>query len=158
MTLEQAQLVVQKYVEPWNRSIGRIPLWVYLAKPGGSINIPGVTFGMTADPEKIAGMHYHLHAYLIVLREGMLPESIVTTFFHEYGHAQYELGHAVVDIIESEVAAIRSSLELCVVEGIEELAYREAEAVRAMAVDEPYRSAVERLKGDALWRKYSKKD
>ncbi len=158
MTLEQAQLIVKKYVDGWNNSNGYIPLWVHLVKPGAPVNIPGVTFGMTRDPEKIAGMHYRVNAQLIVIREGMVPESILTTFFHEYGHAKYESGRSAVDIIDSEVAAIRSSLELCVVEGLEELAYREAKAVKAMAVDEPYRSAVERLKDDALWRKYSRMD
>jgi len=114
MTLEQAQLIVKKYVDGWNNSNGYIPLWVHLVKPGAPVNIPGVTFGMTRDPEKIAGMHYRVNAQLIVIREGMVPESILTTFFHEYGHAKYESGRSAVDIIDSEVAAIRSSLELCV--------------------------------------------
>src|SRR5260370_10047423 len=151
MTYEQAQLIVKKYVDIWNHANGFIPLWVQLAKPGAPVNIPGVTFGMTADPEKIAGMHYRINAQLIVLREGMVPESILTVFFHEYGHLKYHSAHpADFNHIDSEVAAIRSSLELCAVEGLEELAYREAKAVKTMAVDEPYRSAVERLKDDTL--------
>jgi hypothetical protein len=158
MTLEQVQVIVQKYVAAWNHSNG-VPLWVHLVKPGAPVNIPGVTFGMTADPEKIAGMHYRINAQLIAIREGMVPESILTTFFHEYGHAKYDLSRpADFNVIDSEVAAIRNSLELCAVEGLEELAYREATAMKTMAVDEPYRSAVERLKDDALWRKYSRMD
>jgi len=67
--------------------------------------------------------------------------------FEEEQTSGKSLCHPPADFnhIDSEVAAIRSSLELCAVEGLEELAYREAKAVKTMGVDEPYRIAVERL-------------
>jgi hypothetical protein len=42
-----------------------------------------------------------------------------------------------------------------VVEGVEELAYREAKSVKEIAANEPYRSAVSKLAEDELWRKYT---
>ena len=85
----------------------------------------------------------------------MTPESLLVTFFHEYGHAFYEREHpGAFNEVDSEVAAICSSLELCVAEGFEELAYLEAKSVKGIAANEPYRSAVAKLADNELWRKY----
>jgi len=156
MTREEVQLILQKYVNVWNSVNSGCHLWVALANPGAAITIPNTTFGMNKDPQQVAGMNVRVHVQLIVLREDMTSESLLTTFFHEYGHACYEREHpGGIDIVDSEVAAIRSSLELCVVEGVEELAYREAKSVKEIAADEPYRSAVAKLAEDELWRKYA---
>jgi hypothetical protein len=156
MTREDVQQIVQKYVNVWNSASSGCHLWVALAKPGAAIAIPDITFGMTKDPQLVAGMNIRVHVQLIVLREDMIPESLLTTFFHEYGHACYEREHpGATNEVDSEVAAIRSSLRLCVVEGFEELAYREATSVKQIAADEPYRSAVTKLADDELWRKYA---
>lgn len=157
MTREEVQLILQKYVNIWNSANRGCHLWVALAYPGGAITIPDVTFGMNKDPHRVAGMNVLVHIQLIVLRQDMTPESLLTTFFHEYGHACYEREHpGAVNEVNSEVAAIRSSLELCVAEGCEELAYREAKSVKEIAANEPYRSAVAKLADDELWRKYAR--
>jgi hypothetical protein len=156
MTREEVQLILQKYVNAWNSANTGCHLWVALANPGAAITIPNTTFGMNKDPQQVVGMNVRVHFQLIVLREDMTPESLLTTFFHEYGHACYEREHpGAIDKVDSEVAAIRSSLELCVVEGVEELAYAEAKSVKEIAADEPYRSAVAKLADDELWRKYA---
>lgn len=150
MTLEQVQPIVQKYVNEWNAQNPNYPMWVVLAKPGDPLNIPGAMF-----PQNKAGMEQPIHAHLIVLNKNMVAESILTTFTHEYGHALYRRAH-VHDFneIDSEVAAIRSSLTILPKEGFEPLAYREAKAINEMADKEPDKSAVEKLKTDPLWRKY----
>jgi hypothetical protein len=155
MTREEVQLILQKYVNVWNGANHGCHLWVALANPGAAITIPDVTFGMSKDPQQVAGMNIRVHVQLIVLREDMTPESLLTTFFHEYGHACYEREHpGAINEVDSEVAAIHSSLELCVAEGSEELAYREAKSVKEIAANEPYRSAVAKLADNELWRKY----
>jgi hypothetical protein len=94
----------------------------------------------------LAGMNIRVHVQLIVLRQYMTPERLLTTFFHGCGHACYESEHpGAINEVDSEVAAIRSSLELCMAEGLEELAYREAKSVTEIAANEPYRSAVAKL-------------
>jgi hypothetical protein len=62
----------------------------------------------------------------------------------------------VVDVVDSDVAAIRSSLQLSIDEGREDLAFREVDAMKQMAANEPYRSAVAKLNDDTLWRKYAR--
>jgi|SRR5450755_4518474 len=104
-------------------------------------------------------MHYHVNAYVICLREDVAPESLRTTFFHEYGHAIYEKDHhAPVNVIESEMAAILSSLQLCVDEGLEPLAYLEADAIKRITATDPYKTAVDRLASNYLWRKCARLD
>jgi hypothetical protein len=158
MTSEQVQGVIDKYVDKASAA-SPIKLWVCLAKPGQALTIPGMTFGMTKDPNTVAGMHYHVNAYVICLRDDLAPESLLTTFFHEYGHATYEKDHRVTaDVIESEMAAILTSLQLCLDEGLEPLAYREADAIKKITATDPYKTAVERLAANLLWRKYARLD
>ena len=150
MTSEQVQPIVQKYVNEWNTQNPNYPMWVLLANPGDPLNIPGAMF-----PPNKAGMEQPIHAHLIVLSKNMVAESVLTTFTHEYGHALYRRGHARrFNEVDSEVAAIRSSLTILPKEGLEQLAYREAKAVNEMADKEPYKSAVQKLESDPLWRKY----
>lgn len=156
LTIEQVQPIVQKYVDEWKGHNPQYPLWVSLASPGDSINVPGVTFSTTASPK--AGMELAIHAHLIVINRSMVPESILTTFTHEYGHAQYRIVHPNdFREVDSEIAPIKSSLIILPSEGFEYLAYREASAFKEMAREEPYRSAVQRLAAYPLWRKYSEK-
>jgi len=139
MTFEDVKKIILKYVQQWNDSTPRTPLWALAA----SLK---------------AGIHFRFNGHFIVVNSDMIPESVLTTFFHEYGHAKYERDHAPIDVVESEMAAIRSSLELCTQEGFESLAYREAEAIKQIASQEPYTSAAARLSADALWRKYARLD
>jgi hypothetical protein len=154
LTLGQIQPIVQKYVSDWNSQNPEYPLWVFLVSPGDPINIPGVSFGTTENPK--AGMELSIKAHLIVINKLMVPDSILTTFTHEYGHAQYRLAHLNdFNEVDSEVAAVRSSLTILPKEGFDYLAHREAKAVREMAREQPYRGAVERLSADPLWKRYA---
>lgn len=154
LTMEQVQPIIQKYVHQWESLYPKRQMWVSLAAPGDPINIPGVTFGTPAKP--VAGMEQPINATVIVLNKTMTPDSILTTFTHEYGHAEYQEAHPNdSQEIDSEVAAVKSSLTLLPREGFEYLAYKEAKAVKEMSKDEPYRSAVQRLATDPLWIKYS---
>ena len=56
--------------------------------------------------------------------------------------------------MDSEVAAIRHSLEALSNEGLHDLAHQEAQAIMAMGSSEPYASAIRRLSDDSLWQKY----
>jgi hypothetical protein len=154
LTVEQVQPIVEKYVTEWNNRTPRHPLWVTLASPGDPINVPGVTFGAVGGLK--AGMELPICAHLIVINRIMVPESLLTTFTHEFGHAEYRVAHPNDwQEVDSEVAAIKSSLTILVKEGFDYLAFREANALKEMTRDEPYRSAIERLAADALWIKYS---
>jgi hypothetical protein len=153
MNTLDVQTIVQKYVDAWNDS-GRDQMWVNLAAPGDHLNIPGVEFG--SQDSAHAGMELPIRAHLIVLNKAMRTESLLTTFLHEYGHALYRVENpGNFDSVESEVSAIRHSLKALDAEGLPELARQEAAAVMDMTSSEPYRSAVERLKGDPLWQKYA---
>ncbi len=137
MTFEQVKNITLKYVDIWNATYPASPLWALLT-------------------DTKAGMHFRFNGFFILVNSAMVPESVLTTFFHEYGHAQYEREHHVGNVVDSEVAAIRSSLQLSTEEGLEELAFREADAIKQMAANEPYRSAVAKLNDDPLWRKYAR--
>lgn len=154
VTTEDVQRLIKKYTDTWNSDPKNVPLWVVPAAPGNAIGIPGVTF--SPDNPK-AGMNVPVHAHLIVLNKSMVPESLLSTFFHEYGHAKYEVAHQLhPDEIASEMEAIRYSLEALTSEGFTDLAYREAENVKQMANAEPYKTAVARLATDPLWKKYAR--
>src|SRR5207245_6701682 len=83
MTREGVQAILQKYVNVWNSAKHGCHLWVALAYPGDAISIPYITFGMNKDPHQVAGMNVRFHIQLIVLREDMTPESLLTTFFQD---------------------------------------------------------------------------
>jgi hypothetical protein len=81
------------------------------------------------------------------------PESLLSTFFHEYGHTNYLVEHHdKEDEVASETEAIRFSLQALENEGYPNLAYREAESVKGMAGATPYKEAVANLKSDPLWQ------
>jgi hypothetical protein len=154
LNADQVQSIVQKYADDWNNRNPKYPLWVFLVGPGDPINIPGVKFCTPENPK--AGMAVSINAQLIVINRNMVPESILQTFTHEYGHALYWLAHPDdFNEVDSEVAAVKSSLTILPAEGFGELAYREAKAFKEMAKDDPYRSALERLNIDQLWLKYA---
>jgi hypothetical protein len=154
LTLEQVQPIIQKYVHLWETLNPKRPMWVSLAGPGDPVNVPGVRFGTPEKP--VAGMENQITAVLIIINKNMIPDSILTTFTHEYGHAEYREAHPNnFQEIDSEVAAVKSSLTILPKEGFVYLAYKEAKAVKEMSKDEPYRSAVQRLANDPLWTKYS---
>jgi hypothetical protein len=74
----------------------------------------------------------------------MAPESSLSSFLHELGHATYMRTHPNgAEPVAAEMAAILFFLEALGNEGLDELAYREARALTEM-VDEPYKSAVAR--------------
>ena len=154
LTIEDIGKVIKRYTDLWNSDTRKAPLWVSGALPGSSIPIPGINFGTTSQPK--AGLSIPVHANLIVLNQDMLPESLLTTFLHEYGHTIYRDTQPVFDEIDSEVEAIRYSLATLENEDLADLAYREAAAVLSMATEDPYKTAVARLASDPLWIKYSR--
>ena len=155
MEMQQAHTLARKYVDEWNQHTERAPLWVSLAMPESPVNIPGVTFSNGGAP--VAGMHQSIRAELIVLNPQLVPESFLSSFFHEYGHALYAASTPAEarNVVDSEVAAIRFSLEALEKEGFADLAAREVAAVLDMAVNEPYKSAVAKLTAHPLWIKYA---
>jgi hypothetical protein len=157
MSLADIQPLLKKYTDQWNADKKKPPLWVIGANPGDRLQIPGVTFGDVHDSK--AGMELPIRAQLIVINKAMLPESILTTFLHEYGHALYRYtATGEGNSIDSEAEAIRFSLAALDAEKLAYLAYREAEAVKKMSSQEPYKSAVLKLSKDPMWKKYSRLD
>ena len=154
--LSEADLksIGQKYIDDWVSKNSNDPLWVSLASPGDPINVPGITFG--TQSQSVAGMHYPVHAQLIVLNRLMTAESKLCTFLHEYGHLLYAKSHCgEIDVVASEVEAIRFSLEALEREGYPDLCRREAIAVQQMATAEPYKSAVVILSQEPIWQRYT---
>jgi len=155
VSIQNVEEIVKKHVAIWNNQPENVPLWVVLANPGDALSIPGVTFGNKIDGK--AGMELPIRAHLIILNRHMVPESLLTTFLHEYGHAAYRISQTKDwNEIDSEVEAIQFSLNALADEGLDDLAYREAEAIKQMAVQEPYKSAVAKLTHMAIWRKYAR--
>jgi hypothetical protein len=106
MTQEAFNALLKKYMDRWNAVTGRPPLWVVGARAGDSIAIPGVTFANNGAA--MAGMELLVHAQLIVLNQEMKPESLASTFLHEYGHALHRFSKpGPVDWVESEIEAIK---------------------------------------------------
>ncbi len=154
MTLEEVQSIIDRYVRSWNAEEQPFPLWVVLANPGDSLQIPGIAFGSRDQP--VAGMEVPVRAHLIVLNKNMRPESLLSTFLHEFGHARYRVLHkGSFQSVDSEVAAISHSLESLASEGLHDLARQEARAVVEMGIAEPYKSAIEQLAALPLWVKYA---
>lgn len=155
MDAQTVQAIVQRYVDRWNAKHRDVPLWVSLANPGDAIAIPGVTFARAGHA--VAGMHQSIRAELIVLHKSIVPESLLTTFLHEYGHLEYRAtaGEAWNEVA-SEVEAIRFSIEALDVEGFPDLAARETAAILEMSGAEPYKSAVDVLQGVPVWQRYAK--
>jgi hypothetical protein len=153
LSKDDVKKIIKTYTDNWNSNPKHLPLWVTGAAPGDNIQIPGVTFSSANKPE--AGMSIAVRAELIVLNQAMVPESLLSTFLHEYGHTMYRTTHAHPVEVDSEIAAIRFSLNALAKEGLEKLAYREADSVKQMASAEPYRTAIRRLASDPLWKKYS---
>jgi hypothetical protein len=85
----------------------------------------------------------------------MRPESILTTFLHEFGHVRYlyELKDKPNEV-EAEKHAISFSLEFLDSRGWTKLAQEETAAIEKMADQEPYKSAVDLLANDVNWQKY----
>jgi hypothetical protein len=109
-TRASAERIMKWLVDEWNKDPSPA-LWVMLAKPGDHVAIPGLTFGTPEKPT--AGMSQRIYAEVIVLNPAMVPESLFTSFLHEYGHCLHRKSkpaHAAVDQVESEVAAIKYSL------------------------------------------------
>ena len=159
MNIQEVQKIVKRYIEEWNNDSTKSPLHVILSEPGNQIQIPGITsdviFGKANEPR--AGMHLLIRANIIVLNQIMVPKSLLTTFFHEYGHAVYkELHLENWNEIDSEAAAIKFSLEALAEEGFHDLARREVKAVQQMSINEPYKSAVKTISNDPNWLRYSK--
>jgi hypothetical protein len=151
----QVREIVGRYVNRWNADSSRSPLWVVLASPGDSVQIPGITFGKVGDAK--AGMEIPLNAHLIVLNKAMRPESLLTTFFHELGHAEYRLANkGRFSDIDSEASAILFSLGTLAKENLEDLAVQEAKAVCEMGASEPYKSAIAIIDKDRTWQRYSR--
>jgi|GEM_PF-6523889 len=94
----------------------------------------------------------------IALDTALTPASMLTTFLREYGRAIYRAATAPEDFdpIACEAEAIRFSLRALEDERLANLAYAEAVAVRNMARDEPYRSALKLLADEPSWRRYIK--
>jgi hypothetical protein len=157
MTREDALEVITQVTNAWNDDPANEKVWVIGANSGDWVSIPKYV-RFQSEEKPVAGMTIHLRGFAIVLNLGIVPESFLSTFFHELGHVKHRqnLGDDLdLDLIESEIWAIRFSLQALETHGCFALAYREADQIKTMASEDPYRSAVERLKNDPVWQKYS---
>jgi hypothetical protein len=124
--------------------------------PNASIplNIPGITFG--PEGMSVAGMTRELRGYMIVVNGKMAPEIALSSFLRELGRASYMRSNPNGnEEVAAETAAILFLLEALEKEGLDEVAYREAQVITEMAAAEPYRSAVAKIANHPIWIKYS---
>jgi len=152
LTNEDFQRIAKKYLEAWGAGSGAPFIWVIVAMPNASVplNIPGISFGVEGLP--VAGVTREVRGYMIVVNGKMAPESSLSSFLHEFGHATYMRTHPNgAEPVAAEMAAILFFLEALGNEGLDELAYREARALTEM-VDEPYKSAVARIADHPIWK------
>ena len=77
----------------WGAGPGAPFIWVIVAMPNASVplNIPGVAFGAEGLP--VAGLTREVRGYMIVVNGKMAPESSLSSFLHEFGHATYMRTH-----------------------------------------------------------------
>ena len=156
LTNEDFQRIAKKYLEAWGAGPGAPFIWVIVAMPNATVplNIPGIAFGAEGLP--VAGVTREVRGYMIVVNGKMAPESSLSSFLHEFGHATYMRSNPnATEEVAAETAAILFLLEALEKEGLDELAYREARVITEMAAAEPYRSAVAKIANHPIWIKYS---
>src|SRR4029077_10019093 len=161
MTLAEAHAIIQEAWDAWNSDSQNANQRIYVlyANPGESITIPLTLPVGTFPQDAKAGMTipFTFGCQVIILNLGMKPESLVQSFFHELGHAQYNRRNPEVkNEIDSQGEAFKFSLE-SLAACHEELAYREAAEILEMPKTEPDKSAVARIASDPIWKKYWKK-
>ena len=155
LTNADFQRIAKKYLEAWGTGPGAPFIWVIVAMPNASVplNIPGISFGPEGIP--VAGVTREVRGYMIVVNGTMAPESSLSSFLHELGHATYMRSHSYgAETVGAEMAAILFLLEALEKEGLDELAYREARTISEMTA-EPYKSAVAQIANHPIWKKYS---
>jgi hypothetical protein len=155
LTHADFQRIAKKYLEAWGTGPGAPFIWVIVAMPNASVplNIPGISFG--AEGMQVAGVTREVRGYMIVINGTMAPESSLSSFLHELGHATYMRTHSYgAETVAGEMAAILFLLEALGNEGLDELAYREARIISEMTA-EPYKSAVAQIANHPIWQRYS---
>jgi hypothetical protein len=156
LTNADFQRIAKKYLEAWGAEPGAPFIWVIVAMPNASIplNIPGITFG--PEGMSVAGMTRELRGYMIVVNGKMAPEIALSSFLRELGRASYMQSNPNGnEEVAAETAAILFLLEALEKEGLDEVAYREAQVITEMAAAEPYRSAIAKIANHPIWIKYS---
>lgn len=161
MTIDQADHIITSAAKEYNahaRASQRNEIAVVGAEPGSAISIPtGMTFS-GPNGTVAAGMHQTLTVDVLVINRTMRPESMVSTFFHELGHAVFEATHAKPwKEIDNEAFAIAYSLRCLHQHGLDLLARSEAASVQEMATADPYKGAVSKLQAEknGWWVKYA---
>ena len=155
LTNADFQRIAKKYLEAWGTGQDAPFIWVIMAMPNASVplNIPGISFGAEGLP--VAGVTREVRGYMIVVNGTMAPESSLSSFLHELGHATYMRTHSYgAETVAAEMASIVFLLEALEKEGLDELAYREARTISEMTA-EPYKSAVAQIANHPIWKKYS---
>lgn len=152
MHISDALELINRYVAHWNSNPHHAPLRVVAVQPGEEIHIPYGTF--RSDLAGLALAHVQVH--VIALNKLAPVASLPGTFLHELGHVAYNTSaRSGWDKVASEAFAIRFSIDALAREGLEHLAFREAQAILSLKDRDPYRSAIAQLAGDPTWRKYA---
>src|SRR5438046_1065368 len=91
--LKEIKTIIREVTETWNRGHPDFVVWVNGGKPGVQVVIPtGHFFGSPAAIQAGMTLPITLKGAAVMINDAMRPESILTTFLHEFGHVHYLYG------------------------------------------------------------------
>ena len=86
LTLEDVKAIIREVTETWNHEHLDYLMWVNGGKPGVEVVIlTGHTFGTPTDKKAGMTLPIMLKGAAVMINDAMRPESILTTFLHEFG-------------------------------------------------------------------------
>ncbi len=162
-TVELLHAFVDKYIDEFIKRFPRLIMNVYFT-PNGQPPIPDELWDAEAE-KPVSGRFLKAgNEYRIGINNGLILPAQLMSFFHEYGHAVYrrETNEPIDNtdaLIRTETAALLSSLRLSDEERLPHIAYLAVKAARVAALTDPvYQTAIENVKNNPLWQKYSEQN
>jgi hypothetical protein len=151
--------VMRKYTAIFAMRFSAVTIEVHFTHNG----LPPLPAGVSRPaPTEVFGAKIKVrNTHLIGIHERLKPVAKLSTFFHEYGHAEYREQSGKDDsnepeLVFSEANAMISSLRLADDEGLKEVAAASVEVIRGVVkVGDYYQKAFDLISRDPLWLKYA---
>jgi hypothetical protein len=156
---EMLDALITKYKGVFEAQFNQLQLNVYFTS-NGQPPTPD-DYRNTPETTEAAGLFVKVDKdYRIGINEKLSVELRLMAFFHEYGHAVYRCqANEPIDnkeaLIRTETAALLKSLELADIEGLPQIARLAVQSACLFAMDPVYQAAVNNVKSNSLWLKYS---
>ena len=160
ITVKVLNDIVDKYIDKFVKRFPKLIMQVHFTS-NGQPPIPPELWDAEAEIPRSGRFLKVGNQYRIGINNDLILPAQLMTFFHEYGHAVYrrEANEAIDNreaLIRTETAALLSSLRLSDEEGLPEIAFLAVTSARVLApTDTVLQTAMENVKNEPLWQKYS---